>query len=1137
MAYNAIAQTGHDVLSDTTGSNTSGSPRQLNGENSFGLLSINFESLGGSGSLQAAGTAEHSGTDHLRSLVKSVSSSGMSYDMLSENGYERTEGNEECQGSPPTAQVNWEEEYCKEDAGLVTTAVHSPIPASDSAPSKPVMRTVSREDTVPLRHPTPDLQSPQGSYVGNVARLERSLERLSMTSDIRDELRRNQSEQRRSGSRRSSILGPQGENGMALPSVTRQFSSGSGSSSVAAMNGVARSSGFSPGGHLRSPRGSIRSGSGSHTSSRVRSASRGFRLTQVSEPEQEESSLRSSNPGPFEAIIALPKPPTSRLVVRNGDETPIAKPLQLEQLSQSPPPDYMNDVGLQIRQDMPDRPATAASTDTYQQATDLFVDFDGVHFTPHSQEPLSTDLQAIANRRVSLGRLPLAGRPQSFAEPRPGENMVYYPAPVPMMLNLPQRLSKLPSATGREKRRSQVLSGVMMEAPASATRLPGVLNDGDNVGVDSFDQSPPQIKSIDFRQSANNLADLPPQLRASAFFDQPSTRQEVEVKEDSAVATLESILDASANAPVSAFIDHPIAGRMGAEVYGKIALKRSTGNVIYDKAEARKSRTSMILLEDSVDYLDSGADVKKPGGIAGVEARSDRRKSTAQHVEESEQEAAAYSGEATLFRQSYEPGYLAEAEDIDEETEEFHNAEEGVEVEENRRGQEEEEVGADNAEYIGRPTTLLAELQLRKRQQKLRNRTAATAFPNGMHSTLLELDAVAQVQKQSRKQKHVTLAWEDPDTHYPGTENQDDEDIPLAMLFPGRKALANEQTGRFDEDRPMGLMEKREMEDNEPLSHRRARLTGVLQDSRDCSPAKRNSTKYNLEVPGLTDTEISKNVDEDGETLAQRMKRLKAQGRTATGLQSRPISGDFTSDVLSQLGGPLETDKKGVKENAADMEEETLGQRRKRLHAEQEVRSWEVSGGNRPTVSLARPPISKRRSMADILRAHPAAGARQAPSERLPVSNLRGRSGEIGPMDGLVYHNQHIPIQPYQQFVEPNVLSSDTNQPRPKLTARNRTVLGNPYYAGAGVMAGGIGIPAYNSYCSGLGSMRTGLGGYEGLLTYNNTMDMNGFGCTLPYGGGIAQGAMPMLQIGHLPIAWDQKQRDMIDRWRQSVMH
>ena len=87
--------------------------------------------------------------------------------------------------------------------------------------------------------------------------------------------------------------------------------------------------------------------------------------------------------------------------------------------------------------------------------------------------------------------------------------------------------------------------------------------------------------------------------------------------------------------------------------------------------------------------------------------------------------------------------------------------------------------------FLGAPTTLLAELQLRKAQQKLRNRTAANAFPTGMHSTLLELDAVTQLQQKSRRQKHVALAWEDKEVV--DRDNYDDDDVPLGVLYPDKE--------------------------------------------------------------------------------------------------------------------------------------------------------------------------------------------------------------------------------------------------------------------------------------------------------------------------------------------------------------
>src|SRR2546421_6837372 len=148
--------------------------------------------------------------------------------------------------------------------------------------------------------------------------------------------------------------------------------------------------------------------------------------------------------------------------------------------------------------------------------------------------------------------------------------MVYYPAPVPMMLNLPQKLSKEPTSR-RERRRLQGISEIPDEMRKSAAWLQG--ESADRLGSS---------------RSTQALVGLPPQLRASAFFDQPAATQHVVVKEASAVATLDSILDASAHAPVSAFTDHPIVGNVGKEVYGKAKPQRKSET--FEKAEMKKKK-------------------------------------------------------------------------------------------------------------------------------------------------------------------------------------------------------------------------------------------------------------------------------------------------------------------------------------------------------------------------------------------------------------------------------------------------------------------------------------------------------------------------------------------------------------------
>ena len=133
--------------------------------------------------------------------------------------------------------------------------------------------------------------------------------------------------------------------------------------------------------------------------------------------------------------------------------------------------------------------------------------------------------------------------------------------------------------------------------------------------------------------------------------------------------------------------------------------------------------------------------------------------------------------------------------------------------------------------YEGPPTTLLAELQLRKQQNKLRTRPAINAHPNGMHSTLLELDAVREIERKARHGKRVNLAWENPDANPEHNQDLEDDDVPLGMLAVAKAAGAKNSNIDIslvvsEMNRPLGLMERREIDDNEPLSRRRDRLQG-----------------------------------------------------------------------------------------------------------------------------------------------------------------------------------------------------------------------------------------------------------------------------------------------------------------------
>ena len=868
----------------------------------------------------------------LSSLIRSFSSTRSSYDMVEDDDYEE----------PQVTPLNvWRRE--DENQPTPTRARDPQWPSHSSSPDRTVPhRTASISQDTPLRHPAPDLQSRQGAYVKNVVRLEESAERLSVTSSLEEELQKMKLEQRRSPSRQSSAptnrVGP-------TPTVTRQFSSGSASNSIIDLHNTARSGGYSPSGYITSPRESALSGSWSQSSFQGRPASKGSRLASgQAEP------IRKRTPLDFGALTSPSGlvPPQLPDIAYRGETLDLTTDSEHAQLH----PRDENEQG---------RPPTSRSTDDYHQATDLFEDFDGVHFTSHNQLPLSR--QVSGTRQVPLTQPPLASDPTSFLEPQPGERMVYYPAPVPMMLNLPQKLSKEPAGR-RERRRLQGISEIPDEMRKSAAWLQG----------ESTDQSRAP-------RSIQALASLPPQLRATAFFDQPTASQDVVVKEASAVATLDSILDASAHAPVSAFTDHPIAGNVRKEVYGKAKPQRRIEN--FDEVEKKKRRSSLSNMLRTHTGLTSDTRMRSSEILNQSQGRIASRESKAF---EGEEDAADVHGEFTPLRESDD---LARAADksISPEDDELLD-DEGKD----REDEEAEYEDGHDMSYIGAPTTLLAELQMRKAQQKQRNRTAATAFPNGMRATLLELDAITQLQQKSRKQKHVTLAWEDHEQA--DRENFDDEDIPLAILVP---------QAQNDINRPIGLMERRDIDDNEPLSHRRARIRGQPLQAHGQASAVQNDT---VSLRTLDKSEMEENVidEQEGETLAQRVKRLKAQKDPPP-----DVATDFAAEVSSQLG--LNMELAGAPSKSPDAEE-TLGQRRKRLQQEALNKKRDVIGGT--SQDLTKP--LKAESVGPNLRQSDSVLPSQATmpywsaqNENIPLSQLKNNLARQGVVPMQIPHNNAAP--------------------------------------------------------------------------------------------------------------------------------
>ncbi|CAK7262554.1 hypothetical protein SEPCBS57363_000125 [Sporothrix epigloea] len=741
-----------------------------------------------------------------------------------------------------------------------------------------------------------------------------------------------------------------------------------------------------------------------------------------------------------------------------------------------------------------ERLATVASGATYEIAQTAFEDFDGVHCDPeaaslrrlvraHSildrQSPVADfprRTPPVANKQRPLQPT----RPTSYLDPQTGQQMLYYPAPVPAMLQMPQKLSRNPKAAERNARRSQVLS-MMMQLPKqerqSRTWLPDPMKgESGSHFMGSFNSQSPDLALIDsifdtpasnflssplggegkgdissdMRQSAlgidlNLAADteaspatqsrvpalnkLPAELRASAYFDIPSITADIEVKNGSAMETLDSILDAAATAPVGAFTDHAFAGHLGSEVYGfkpkrpkkkpGAAATTRPGPSPRQELPTSKTRDSFLSMMQIRKVSDMSGDGRSEFEVPRVRRRLSKKFDGA--IIPPGPNQGADGAMAPPGERSFDDNNYGHEDDVDEDDSDFEN--------------EEDEDDEDGQAYQGAPTTLLAELQLRKQQQKQRTRPINKAFPNGMHSTLLELDAVAEFERRARKGKKVNLAWEDPDMQ-PLNDDSDNEDVPLGMLLAAKASGQKDiSTVIAEMNRPLGLMEKKELEDNEPLSRRRDRLQGrdpgvsmYLGPSFGSNAVKRQSI-LNL-TPNLAavknahttgSPQPSEDVnDKDGseigvdevedEPLAARRQRIKAKEESELP-RARMVSTNFSEELLGHFVDPKEEaearakDLEKAKSQSPANQGENVGVRRRRLQPEMEVREPAMGGSQAGGLAVNGPALqaltgsdrlSRHLSLGDMLPAYLAdAGPifdRPSQGARLPQDNARGRS-------------------------------------------------------------------------------------------------------------------------------------------------
>lgn len=1001
-----------------------------------------------------------------------------------------------------------------------------PPPVSKPVPSRSPEKEASNVD---VHSPMPDLQSLQGAYVGNISRLEEHAERMSEAgSDLNEEIRKLHTELKAPDSRRSSLrsLGfPGDELARVHTGRSRNVSTSSHANSVIDTNGPARWGGYSPGGYVTSPVGSLRSGSWSNPPTslqRHRSGSKASRLGQVVHPEQvrEEREDDRAYPGSPSSIMATPiehqahhadhadhalqnSPPPQRHVssftrkyeeIANEIRDEIRNSINLERPpNMDPYHDHDRahyDDGHREpypQYDLPDRPPTAASTDTTHQARTLWQDFDGTHAPDTVPEEDEPEPSVGGHSRNSSFMMRSAGDLPPQGAPPPDDGMVFYPAPVPRMLNLPKRLSQLPASDVAARRRTQVLDQMQAENRKSAPWLNG--------------PEPPKNRK--------SFAGLPAHLRASAFFDQPGPSQDFEVKGESAEDTLDSILEASARAPVSAFTDHPFT-----PAHKRKSTKLSLIEPVQVESSPTKRRSSFNILDTNVNSSGGKLNkLKKRNSSADmnilVARAAESRMSLGADLDEPDAHARGPNDHETLSRRNS--------------SNDGHDRDRDAEFEEEALDDEPEE--EEEQQFFGAPTTLLAELQLRKAKQKERNMNYVTMVEEGKitsHRTLLDLNDDAEREHQKRLKKKVQLAWEAQ------AEDDSDDDVPLGVLY-------QQPQRNNDWNRPIGLIAQRELEENEPLSRRRERLTGVPANWRRTATLGAHDSQTNLEVPRVITPQPDSEEDEHaGETLGERRRRLaeKKMLEEALGddVRKSTVSGDFAAEMLSKLGvdeSPKATkDAPSVSPAPEDGEEETLGQRRARLKAEAEARGDILNPGERPA-------LKSKMSLADVLSANPYDDQHQARkvSDEQLMSHL--------PAGSLLHQNAVQEERRKAQRLTQNMRASSYGMP------------GNPLVSG-GLSVNSkddedqplaLKIQAYKDKMAGLGPQeqqpRAQSMMFNPMMNMsqpNMMMGMNGMGMQNPMMMGQMQ---PQMQMGMQPPMMGMNNMAMMSQMslQQPAMH
>ncbi|UKZ78397.1 hypothetical protein TrVFT333_006134 [Trichoderma virens FT-333] len=331
-----------------------------------------------------------------------------------------------------------------EEAPLHTGSVQ---PGTKLAHPKPILH-IATDISSPSKHSHhSDLLTRSASAVSNVAHLEATAERLSMTSSIDDAIRELHCELKRSDSRRSSILAARAASADEHSTRLRRYPSNSSSSAAAA----ARQRGYSPA-YVMSPTNSLtgrmrsgsnasagrpehdainsilsRHGPGKSSVRSVRSAKPSLAEISESEPISltqhvldqvdavppfEHAAAASSRSIIEQDAVGVPQIDEFHDMLEGGFRSHRASNLVL--VNPDLPSDYEEHEDYEA-----ERPMTANSTNTFQVAQDAFVDFDGAHCETDNEDDrfATADMGSRSQKRDRLSDMHQHQQPTQLPPP------------------------------------------------------------------------------------------------------------------------------------------------------------------------------------------------------------------------------------------------------------------------------------------------------------------------------------------------------------------------------------------------------------------------------------------------------------------------------------------------------------------------------------------------------------------------------------------------------------------------------------------------------------------------------------------------------------------------------------------------